>query len=198
MTKDGELQLNLEDEIIRDTMTSHEGEVVNPRLRELLGLQPLTPPEPPSSEEAEASERHRERGSFVISQRGQQVMATTKGLIVSLTACFFLVLGGSPRRNRTTRRRRLPIGTGNGSGGGGPGATRNETRRPPTAQRIAPRNDRRRRQAVTSRRADRQPDDFRAGDLRRFRSHHQGSAHIAHAAHVRLQRDQRHHALSAL
>lgn len=35
--KDGQLQLNLEDEIIRDTLVAHKGEVVNPQVRELLG-----------------------------------------------------------------------------------------------------------------------------------------------------------------
>ena len=35
---DGELRLNLEDEIIRDTLLTHEGEVVNPKVRELLGM----------------------------------------------------------------------------------------------------------------------------------------------------------------
>lgn len=34
----GELQLNLEDEIIRDTVLTHAGEVVNARVRQLLGL----------------------------------------------------------------------------------------------------------------------------------------------------------------
>jgi NAD(P) transhydrogenase subunit alpha len=38
LVKDGVLHLNLEDAIIRDTLVTHEGEVVNPRIRELLGL----------------------------------------------------------------------------------------------------------------------------------------------------------------
>ena len=37
LVKDGQLQLNLEDEIIRDTLVAHKGEVVNPQVRELLG-----------------------------------------------------------------------------------------------------------------------------------------------------------------
>ena len=36
--KDGQLKLNLDDEIIRDTLLTHEGEVVNAQVRELLGL----------------------------------------------------------------------------------------------------------------------------------------------------------------
>ena len=38
LVKDGELRLNLEDPIIRDTLLTHQGDVVNPRVRELLGL----------------------------------------------------------------------------------------------------------------------------------------------------------------
>ena len=41
--KEGELRLNLEDEVIRDTLVTHRGEVTNTRLRELLGL-PLIEP----------------------------------------------------------------------------------------------------------------------------------------------------------
>lgn len=38
LVKDGQLHLNLEDEIIRDTLVAHKGEVVNSQVRELLGL----------------------------------------------------------------------------------------------------------------------------------------------------------------
>ena len=38
LVKEGELQLNLEDEIIRDTLLTRQGEVVSPRVRELLGM----------------------------------------------------------------------------------------------------------------------------------------------------------------
>lgn len=38
LVKEGEIHLNLGDEIIRDTLVAHEGEVVNNRVRELLGL----------------------------------------------------------------------------------------------------------------------------------------------------------------
>jgi NAD(P) transhydrogenase subunit alpha len=37
LVKDGQVRLNLEDEIIRDTLVAHKGEVVNPQVRELLG-----------------------------------------------------------------------------------------------------------------------------------------------------------------
>ncbi len=43
LVKDGELQLNLEDQIIRDTLLTHKGEVTNAQVRELLGLPALAP-----------------------------------------------------------------------------------------------------------------------------------------------------------
>jgi NAD(P) transhydrogenase subunit alpha len=41
LTKEGKLQLNLKDEIIRETMLTHEGEIVNPRVREFFSLPAL-------------------------------------------------------------------------------------------------------------------------------------------------------------
>ena len=38
LVKDGELNIDLEDQIIRDTLLSHEGEVFNRLVRERLGL----------------------------------------------------------------------------------------------------------------------------------------------------------------
>ncbi|WP_428618086.1 Re/Si-specific NAD(P)(+) transhydrogenase subunit alpha [Shewanella sp.] len=38
---EGQLQLDFEDEIVRDTVVAHQGEVVNARLRDLLALPPL-------------------------------------------------------------------------------------------------------------------------------------------------------------
>ena len=38
MVKDGEINLNMEDEIISDTMVTRDGDVVNARVREILGL----------------------------------------------------------------------------------------------------------------------------------------------------------------
>jgi len=43
LVKEGQLDLNLEDEIIRDTLLAHQGEVVNPQVRELLTL-PVSAP----------------------------------------------------------------------------------------------------------------------------------------------------------
>ena len=39
MVKDGQLELNMDDEIVAETLVTRDGEVVNPRIREALGLQ---------------------------------------------------------------------------------------------------------------------------------------------------------------
>ncbi|HKU19729.1 MAG TPA: Re/Si-specific NAD(P)(+) transhydrogenase subunit alpha [Terriglobales bacterium] len=41
LVKDGKLQLNLEDEIIRDTLVTHGGEIINQRVREFFSLPQL-------------------------------------------------------------------------------------------------------------------------------------------------------------
>jgi H+-translocating NAD(P) transhydrogenase subunit alpha len=41
LIKDGQVNLNLQDEIIRDTLTTRGGDVFHPRIRELLGLEAL-------------------------------------------------------------------------------------------------------------------------------------------------------------
>jgi len=38
LNKEGQLDMNLEDEIIRDTLVCKDGEVVNARMREMMGL----------------------------------------------------------------------------------------------------------------------------------------------------------------
>ena len=48
ISRDGKLHLNLEDQVVRETLAAHRGEVVNPRLRELLNLPPLATPQPGS------------------------------------------------------------------------------------------------------------------------------------------------------
>jgi NAD(P) transhydrogenase subunit alpha len=46
LARDGKVHLNLEDQVVRETLAAHRGEVVNPRMRELLNLPPLeTAPE---------------------------------------------------------------------------------------------------------------------------------------------------------
>ena len=44
ITRGGELHLNLEDEVVRETLAAYRGEVVSPQVRELLGLPPLKTP----------------------------------------------------------------------------------------------------------------------------------------------------------
>lgn len=44
LVKDGEMVLDLDDEITAGTLITRGGEVVHPQVRELLGLAPLTPP----------------------------------------------------------------------------------------------------------------------------------------------------------
>jgi NAD(P) transhydrogenase subunit alpha len=45
VSRDGKVHLNLEDQVVRETLAAHRGEVVNPRLREMLNLPALeTPP----------------------------------------------------------------------------------------------------------------------------------------------------------
>ena len=39
MVKDGQLELNMDDEIVAETLVTRDGEVVNPRIREAMGLQ---------------------------------------------------------------------------------------------------------------------------------------------------------------
>jgi len=41
LIKGGAVNMNLQDEIIRDTLTTRDGQVYHPRIRELLGLGPL-------------------------------------------------------------------------------------------------------------------------------------------------------------
>ena len=43
LIKDGLVSLNREDEIVRETLVTHGGEVVHPRVRELMGLPALQP-----------------------------------------------------------------------------------------------------------------------------------------------------------
>ena len=57
ITKDGELVLDMDDEIISGTLVAHQGEVTHPRLREMLELPPLPErkdqqeEEPPTSQD---------------------------------------------------------------------------------------------------------------------------------------------------
>jgi len=43
LTKDGALALDMENEVLRETLVAHGGEVVHPRIRDLLGMTPKEP-----------------------------------------------------------------------------------------------------------------------------------------------------------
>jgi len=66
MVKDGELDLNLEDEIIRDTLVTRDGDVFNNRIREMLGLEPIDPPETETGEEDSTAESSDDGGLPLI------------------------------------------------------------------------------------------------------------------------------------
>jgi len=42
----GRLSLDLQDQIVRETLLTHEGEIVNSRVREFFAVPPLVPREP--------------------------------------------------------------------------------------------------------------------------------------------------------
>ena len=43
LIKDGQLNLDRDDEIVRETLVTHAGEVVHPKVREIMGLPALQP-----------------------------------------------------------------------------------------------------------------------------------------------------------
>jgi NAD(P) transhydrogenase subunit alpha len=51
LTKDGELRVNLQDQIVRETLLTHGGEIVNERVREFFALPPQASREPASRED---------------------------------------------------------------------------------------------------------------------------------------------------
>jgi NAD(P) transhydrogenase subunit alpha len=53
LVKDGKLALNLDDEIIKDTMVTHDSEVTNERVREALGAGTARAPTPTADMRAE-------------------------------------------------------------------------------------------------------------------------------------------------
>jgi NAD(P) transhydrogenase subunit alpha len=58
LTKEGELDIDLNDEVIRDTLAAKDGQVQSERLREMLGLEPLVlpPAKPPVDQLAESND----------------------------------------------------------------------------------------------------------------------------------------------
>lgn len=70
LVKDGSVEMNLDDEIIRDTLVAHEGKLMNARMRDILGLEPLPEPE---NEEPEANvEAEADRGGTEVQDEAQQ------------------------------------------------------------------------------------------------------------------------------
>ena len=57
----GELQLDFEDEIVAETVISHDGDVPQARLRDILGLPALAKPEPEATEEASDADSKEEK-----------------------------------------------------------------------------------------------------------------------------------------
>jgi NAD(P) transhydrogenase subunit alpha len=75
LIKAGQVELNLEDEIIRDTLVAHDGQLVNVRMREILGLEPLKQPEPEPESESDSSSQDAEANSpnkDVANDNGEQ------------------------------------------------------------------------------------------------------------------------------
>jgi NAD(P) transhydrogenase subunit alpha len=62
MIQDGELKLDMEDEIIRETLICRDGEVVLPRIRELLGLQTTASTESQPDVSAESGQTEPDSG----------------------------------------------------------------------------------------------------------------------------------------
>ncbi len=54
IVKDGAVDPKVDDDIVRETITTADGQVVHARLRDILGLEPLAVPEPVEEPEAEA------------------------------------------------------------------------------------------------------------------------------------------------
>ena len=54
--QDGALNIDLTDEVTAGTLVTYEGQIVHPRIRELLEMPPLDPPEPEPEVEEEAGE----------------------------------------------------------------------------------------------------------------------------------------------
>ena len=57
MVEDGELKIDVKEEIVAGTLVAHDGDVPHPRIREILGMEPL--PEEEVVELGEASCRRR-------------------------------------------------------------------------------------------------------------------------------------------
>jgi NAD(P) transhydrogenase subunit alpha len=56
MVKDGAVDAGVDDDIVRETRVAEHGHVTNPRVREMLGLEPLAAPEPAAAPEPEPAD----------------------------------------------------------------------------------------------------------------------------------------------
>ena len=54
LAADGSIPFDMDDEITRETLVTHEGRIVHPRVREAIGLEPLAEPEKPAVPETPA------------------------------------------------------------------------------------------------------------------------------------------------
>jgi H+-translocating NAD(P) transhydrogenase subunit alpha len=57
---EGGVNIDLENQVIADTLVTKDGDVVNNRVREILGLAPMEPPAPPEPEPAPAEQAEKE------------------------------------------------------------------------------------------------------------------------------------------
>ncbi|HUS38357.1 MAG: Re/Si-specific NAD(P)(+) transhydrogenase subunit alpha [Pirellulales bacterium] len=55
LTKEGQIEIDMGDEITRETIATHQGEVINARMRQMLGLEPLPEPLPEPEPEPQAT-----------------------------------------------------------------------------------------------------------------------------------------------
>ena len=73
LIRDGKLQLDIDDEVVRDTLVCRHHEVVNHRVRELLGLEPGVPAaEEPPADEGSVAEKDEAADGSPAGDDGQQ------------------------------------------------------------------------------------------------------------------------------
>jgi NAD(P) transhydrogenase subunit alpha len=75
LTKEGELKWTYEDDIVDGAMVCHAGEVHHPKVRELMGLPPLTKEEP----KAEAESKSEPAASAAGQAAEKETEKTTEG-----------------------------------------------------------------------------------------------------------------------
>ena len=73
MVHDGQLRIDLEDEVLRDTLLTQGGEIVNKRVRQLLGLDPADEEPPPSAEESSSEEPASEDSGNAVDEPSESI-----------------------------------------------------------------------------------------------------------------------------